>query len=234
MAAACAMMMPAYAAGGSMAAPAVSANAIGMGFVTIYDLPTTSTSVSTVLSEDDEGSVIAKIYSNGALLQRFDELTVSGERAVHYLDANFDGYVDILIGTGASRNYSVLLVWNQSLHRFEKVDNSMNGDILLQPSTCTLILQCSGSWCSNYYTRYRLTGAVMTEVDQLLMISERSEYITYEVTNKYTVRRGRRYDSMGELLNPGVVDCSVAVPSGLPKAWQLILSAYDKFYDLER
>ena len=205
--------------------------------VCIHDLPTSSTEVTTIVSESAEGDLSAKIYRDGSLLQRFDGLDISEGPAgwpVHYLDANFDGYVDILIGSGASRNYSALLVWNPVARRFDKVDNEMNGDILLHPAAKMLYLQCSGSWCSNFYTRYKLEGASMTQVDELVVISDRAEYDTFEVSDKYTLRHGRAYDKMGNIISPGTVDCSTSTSARLPREWQLILNAYDRFYNLMR
>lgn len=233
-AAMCASFSMAFATSVDMAAPVVKSNTLGMEMVCIHDLPTSSTEVTTIVSESVEGDLSAKIYRNGNLLQQINDLMVSGAHSVHYLDANFDGYVDILIGTGTSRNYSALLVWNPVARCFDKVDNEMNGDILLHPAAKMLYLQCSGSWCSNFYTRYKLEGASMTQVDELVVISDRAEYYTFEVSDKYTLRHGRAYDKMGNLISPGTVDCSTSSTARLPREWQLILNAYDRFYGIER
>lgn len=230
----CASFSMVFATSHEMAAPIVESNTLGMGMVCIHDLPTSSTEVTTIVSESAEGDLSAKIYRDGNLLQQINDLMVSGAHSVHYLDANFDGYVDILIGTGTSRNYSALLVWNPVARRFDKVDNEMNGDILLHPAAKMLYLQCSGSWCSNFYTRYKVEGARMTKVDELVVISDRAEYDTFEVSDRYTLRHGHAYDKMGNIISPGTVDCSTSTSARLPREWQLILNAYDRFYAIER
>ena len=197
-----------------MKAPVIKPNKFG--FITKYDLPTKMDHLKVVATQDKDYMVTAKIYYDGKLIQTFNGLDVNAfdYSGVYYLDANFDGYVDILIGALVARNYSALLVWDKQKGKFVRVDNEMNGYIVLQPSTKMFVLSCDGGSSSNYYFRYKLTGSRMTEVDYLLKISDSKMYKGWGVKNRYTLYKNNRITS------------STSLESKLPQEWQYILKSY--------
>ena len=203
-----------------MKAPVIKPNKYG--FITKYDLPTKMDHLKVVATQKDDG-VTAKIYYDGELIQTFMGLNVVPtfeSSQVHYLDANFDGYVDIILGHIESRTYSAILVWNSQKGKFVEAEYT-NGALLLQPSTKMLLLQGSGSWCSTYYYRSKWTGNRMTEIDNLELISDPKQYKEYGVKNKYTVRKNKR------------VACSTSIESKLPQEWQQILKGFKALRDYE-
>ena len=212
-------------------APVIKPNE--MGYITLSDCPTRAMHVSTFVYDEEDGSLRAKVYVGRTLILWYKDLDVSGakRREVHYLDANFDGYIDILIGSGESRNYSVLLLWDVEKQSFVKVDNSMNGLLMLDPQSKTLLFEGSASWCSMFYSRYGFEGTAMKLKDQLVYITERSEYGTYGVKATYTVTTDEEPDANGYYRN---VQVSTSSKANLPKHWQRIVNAYDKllFSDL--
>ena len=206
-------------------APVIKANE--MGYITLKDCPTRAMHVSTFVYDEEDGSLRAKVYVGRTLILWYKDLEVSGakRREVHYLDANFDGYIDILIGSGESRNYSVLLLWDEEKQSFKKVDNSMNGLLMLDPRSKTLQLEGSASWCSMFYERYGFEGTTMKLKDQLVYITDRSEYGTYGVKATYTVTTDKEPGADGYYRN---VQVSTNSKASLPKHWQRIVNAYDK------
>lgn len=206
-------------------APVIKPNE--MGYITLKDCPTRAMHVSTFVYDEEDGTLRAKVYVGRTLILWYKDLEVSGakRREVHYLDANFDGYIDILIGSGESRNYSVLLLWDKEKESFRKVDNSMNGLLMLDPQSKTLLLEGSASWCSMFYSRYGFEGTTMKLKDQLVYITERSEYGSYGVKATYTVTTDEEPATNGYYRN---VQVSTDSKANLPKHWQRIVNAYNQ------
>ena len=206
-------------------APVIKPNE--MGFITLKDCPIKAMHVSTFVYDEEDGSMRAKVYVGKTLILWYKGLDASGakRRDVHYLDANFDGYIDILIGSGESRNYSVLLLWDAEKESFKKVDNDMNGLLMLDPQSKTLLLEGSASWCSMFYSRYGFEGTTMKLKDQLVYISERSEYGTYGVKSTYTITTDEEPAADGYYRN---VQLSTNSRASLPKYWQRIVDAYNR------
>lgn len=211
-------------------APVIKPNE--MGFITLKDCPVKAPHVSTFVYDNEDGSMRAKVYVGKSsdrerLVLWYDDLDVSGaeRNRTHYLDANFDGYIDILIGSGESRNYSVLMLWDVEKESFKKVDNSMNGLLMLDPQSKTLLLEGSASWCSMFYSRYKFEGTEMKLVDQLVYITEPSEYGTYGVKAAYTITTDEEPGDDGHYRN---VQLSTNSKASLPKDWQRIVNAYNQ------
>lgn len=206
-------------------APVIKPNE--MGYIALSDCPTKAMHVSTFVYDEEDGSMRAKVYVGRSLVLWYKGFDVSGAKRseVHYLDANFDGYIDILIGSGEARNYSVLLVWDVEEESFKKVDNEMNGELLLHPSTKTLLLRGSASWCSSFYDRYAFVGCNMVLQEQLVNISERSEFPSYGVRKAYTVVTSENRDANGYYTD---VKLSTNDAKQLPSYWRDIITAYDQ------
>ncbi len=81
-----------------------------------------------------------RIYMGNELLQdiKDEEGLVSEVEGVWYLDANFDGYTDIFIGTNEPRNHNALLLWNPNEGKFQRVGSfgepGLHGFMLHTPS----------------------------------------------------------------------------------------------------
>ena len=213
----------ATAAKNDMAAPKIKANKTG--FIALNNCPTSHNHVSVTVSEAGD-AFNARIFVDGDIFQRFDGLEISGPEyaTAHFLDANCDGYVDILLGSGTARNYSVLLLWDRKTRMFVKVDNDMNGYLLLDPSTKTLSLLCSASWCSTFYSRFAFNGSKMKLKDELIHISDAAEFGTYGVKKAYTVVNSEKQNSKGYYTN---VVLSTNKKSQLPQLWHRLIKAYE-------
>lgn len=212
----------ATAARNNMAAPVIKANKTG--FIALNDCPTTHNHVSVTVTEADDGHC-ARIFVDGSIYQTFNGLEISSPeyQTAHYLDANFDGYVDILLGSGTARNYSVLLVWDKRTKLFVKADNDMNGYLMLDPSTKTLSLMGSASWCSTFYSRFTFSGTTMKLKDELIHISDVAERSSYGVKNAFTVVSSEKQNSKGYYTD---VVLSTSKMSKLPRHWPRLIKAY--------
>ena len=201
---------------------------VSLGVLTVYsqkvvrlnDCPTTDSHLSVTVSED---FMSATIRRDGKVIQTVTDeefgLVSYGEVApVHFLDANFDGFTDIFIGVGESRTYSTLLLWNNKKQQFVRVGEAGNPDLqgfMLYPTGKKVIEGGSGSYCSFYITQSHWEGYQLVRDEQLVIITEKSEYSSYEVKNKYTVFDANQKAS-----------CSTESFESLPKNWQQIVRQY--------
>lgn len=100
------------------------------GIIALKECPQKVDGLSVELSQNEEFVQTIKITKDGKLLQ---ELKGNGEDAfyegipavfknsmVYYVDANYDGYLDIYIGTGDDRTCNTLLLWNPDKDIFER------------------------------------------------------------------------------------------------------------------
>ena len=197
-----------------MKAPVIKPNKYG--FIIGDNLPKKMDHLRVVATQKDDG-ITAKIYYDGELIQTIKGLTVGPtfeSSQVHYLDANFDGYIDIMLGHMCSRSASALLVWNSQKGVFEKVNNDFNGSLILHPATKMLLLLGSSAACSGEWVRYKLTGRIMKEIDYLNEITDSNRYRDFNVKNRFTLYKNKR------------ITCSTNLKSKLPQEWQQILKAF--------
>ena len=121
-----------------LAVPAVTLDRYGT--FTVADCPTTHETLEVKLLENENRIDRIQIFAEGMLMQ---SLPVREEDAitrneVHFLDANFDGNVDILIGPGCNREYSALIMWDNEENCWARATNDgfsiFNGDFFYDPS----------------------------------------------------------------------------------------------------
>ena len=94
----------------TMAAPVIELD--GEGMFSIDDCPTKYEGLEIVKHKGEYNLSSIDIMRDGQLLRSFnftdDDYVTRDE--VHFLDANFDGYVDIFLGPGCDREYSALFL----------------------------------------------------------------------------------------------------------------------------
>ncbi|MBR3067197.1 MAG: hypothetical protein IKG77_05570, partial [Prevotella sp.] len=104
-----------------MKAPAIDPDAEGL--ISLSQCPSIYDKMEVAVSEDNTS---VSITYDGQQLQAItdadDGLLATGDgAAIHFMDANFDGFVDIFIGPGESRTYSTLLLWDVAAKQFKRV-----------------------------------------------------------------------------------------------------------------
>ena len=199
----------------SMQAPKVETDANGI--ITLAQCPTEYEGLKVVLSND---ITEASIYRDDQLLQTIsgtddEPLATDGDRSIHFMDANFDGYVDIFIGAGESRTYSTLVVWNPEDNQFNRI--GMLGEPMLQnftlhPESKSVFEGGSASAFANYFSRSVWENNTLKPLEELIFVNDADEYEEYDVDDPYTIK-----DSEGKTL------VTFSNASELPQPWRAIV-----------
>ena len=173
-----------------MLAPQIHPNKAGL--ITLKLCPTTYQNLKVEVSKDYSE---AKIYDGDSLLQTItapdDGLVAAGGKVpVYFMDANFDGYVDIFIGPGESRTYSTLLTWNPVDKQFVRVGELGNPTLqnfMLYPSGKTVFDGGSESAFADFFTSYDWKDGGLQKLNDLYVVNDSEKYIEYGVDAKYTL-----------------------------------------------
>ena len=175
-----------------LAVPAVTLDRYGT--FTVADCPTTHETLEVKLLENENRIDKIQIFAEGMLMQ---SLPVREEDAitrneVHFLDANFDGNVDILIGPGCNREYSALIMWDREENCWARATNDgfsiFNGDFFYDPSRMVVYRRTSSSAVETTYTMMIWQGTDLQSEETFLIIGDSSCYDSYHVTHRYTIR----------------------------------------------
>lgn len=182
---------------------------------TVKDAPTTYKGLNIVPHFDADHVIkVIDIMVNGIKAQSFD---LSGAAEVirddvHFLDANFDGKVDIMVGPGSDREFSVLFLWEPRQRGFVKATDNL---VPVFNGTLTFDVRNREVMCYNAYgagqtaiTRYIWNGSDMINQEKLIQTMFVRNYADI-ICNRYTLID----------CNSGQVLASAATPAGLPGRW---------------
>lgn len=190
------------------------------GFYNVVDCPTSLSFIKTTCESQDDDTYKVSIYRGRELAQSIN-LDVTGND-LYYLDANFDGNMDIFVGPAAPRNYSTILLWDDNSGEFVPMEGEvLNGTILVNPSKKFLVSIGSGSYCSEYYTRYVWQGNRLVTTETLVEINDPKAYKEYGVKRRYTVVKGNNLDNIAA--NKKV---ETSKKSKLPTEWRAIIASF--------
>ena len=175
-----------------LAVPAVTLDQYGT--FTVADCPTTHETLEVKLLEGEFGIVQIQIFADGMLMQSLPimEEDAITRNEVHFLDANFDGNVDILIGPGCNREYSALIMWDREENCWARATNDgfsvFNGDFFYDPNRMVVYRRTSSSFAETTYTMMTWQGTDLQSEETFLIIGDSSYYDSYHVTHRYTIR----------------------------------------------
>ena len=164
------------------------------GFFTVADCPTTHDVLEVKLHEGEYCIDRADIYADGMLMQSvpISEQDAITRKVVHFLDANFDGNVDILIGPGCNREYSTLILWDRDENCFARASNDgftvFNGDFYYEPERMAVYRMTSSSAFETTCTLMAWQGTDLQSEELFLQVFDPSYYDFYHVKHRYTVR----------------------------------------------
>lgn len=164
------------------------------GLFTVADCPTTHPVLEVKLHEGEYCFDRADIYADGVLMQSvpISEDDAVARDVVHFLDVDFDGNVDILIGPGCNREYSTLIMWDKEENRFAHGTNDgftvFNGDFYFDAGRKAVYRRTSSSAFETTYTKMIWRGTDLQSEEVFLQVFEPSYYDFYHVTHRYTVR----------------------------------------------
>ena len=190
------------------------------GFYNVLDCPTSLSFLKAASEEQDDGSYKVSIYQGRQLSQTFNLEVTSND--LFYLDANFDGNMDIFVGPAASRNYSTILLWDDAKCEFVPMEGDvLNGTILVNPRKQYLVSLGSASYCSEYYTRYIWKGNRLVTAETLIEITDPKAYKEYGVKRRYTIVKGGNLDNIAASKT-----FETNKKASLPSEWRTILASY--------
>ena len=175
-----------------LAVPAVALDRYGT--FTVADCPTTHETLEVKLLENENRIDKIQIFAEGMLMQSLPirEEDAITRNEVHFLDANFDGNVDILIGPGCNREYSALIMWDREDNCWARATNDgfniFNGDFFYDPSRMVVYRRTSSSAAETTYTMMIWQGTDLQSEETFLIIGDSSCYDSYHVTHRYTIR----------------------------------------------
>ena len=197
----------------TMAAPVIELD--GEGMFSIDDCPTTYEGLEIVKHEGEYGLSSIDIMRDGQLLRSFnftdDDYVTRDE--VHFLDANFDGYVDIFLGPGCDREYSALFLWNPEQSNFvrgyEDGNPILNGNYKFHPASQKVYFTGSGSFSSNHAVRLSWQNYNLQSEEALTSEMLKSR-LDESQPAKYVVRKGIS----------GKIIFSTDDPNQIPSQWK--------------
>lgn len=193
------------------------------GFYKVLDCSTTPSYFKATSEQNEDGSYNVKIYHGRQLAQTI-KCDVTGKE-LYFLDANFDGNLDIVVGPATARNYSTILLWSDKKNEFVPTGVELNGYFLVNPKAKMWVGLSSNGASSTYYTKYIWKGNKLEVSETLMEFSDPKEYADYGVTTKYTLIKGDDYYSPASV---GCVKQRTNKRVKLPKDWQHILNSFDK------
>ena len=188
-----------------LAVPEVSLDEHGL--FTAADCPTTHDVLEVELHMGEYDIDTVRIYAEGMLMQ---SLSIQDDgvtrQEVHFLDANFDGNVDILIGPGCNREYSTLIVWDREENRFARASNDgftvFNGDFYYEPERMAVYRMTSSSAFETTWTLMVWQGTDLQSEERFLQVFDPRYYDSYHVTHRYTIRNYYSDDDAVSTDNP--------------------------------
>lgn len=177
----------------NMKAPKIEADANGI--ITLAQCPTEYEGLKVNVTDD---VMKATIYQGNQQLQTIagddeEPLATDGDKSVHFMDANFDGYVDIFIGAGASRTYSTLILWNPATKQFQRLGvlgEPMLQNFMLHPASKSVFEGGSASAFAYYFSRSIWENSTLKKVEELICVNDAEQYGEYEVNAPFTIRDG--------------------------------------------
>lgn len=164
------------------------------GLFSVDDCSTTHDLLEVVTHEGEYCIDMVQIYADGMLMQSLpiSENDAITRNMVHFIDANFDGFVDILIGPGTNREYSALILWDREENCFVRATNDgftvFNGDFFYQPESMVVYRRTSSCVAETTWTLMVWQGSDLQSEETFLQVSDPSYYDFYRVNHHYTVR----------------------------------------------
>lgn len=194
------------------------------GFVKVLDCPTSFPNVRVDSKKAGDSEFELTVFIDGDEIQTIycDLISYSDEqdsRTVRFLDANFDGYIDMLIGPACPREYSALYLWDPHLVEFGRAsynndeNNLLNGYFIFNPKTKTWYSFLAGGARMSGYEKLTWDDDNLRAVENVLMVSDPSNYREYGVKKKYTLYKGSSE-------NPGRKIADSNSTKSLPADWQ--------------
>ena len=193
------------------------------GYYNVLDCPTSPSYFKATTEQNDDGTYTVNIYRARELAQTISCDVTGGD--LRYLDANFDGNLDIVVGPATARNFTTILLWSDKRSEFVPMaSEALNGYFLVNPKSKTWVSMSSDGASITYYKKMRWNGNTLEAAEMLMVFSDPSKRANYGVTTKYTLIKGDDYYSPASV---GCVKKRTNSLKKLPKDWQQIIASFD-------
>lgn len=205
-----------------MRAPSINTNADGFYFIN-RDAPRSLPHLKVTVSEvNSEERFKLKIYLDGKLMQTLASDATQNE--VKFLDANFDGYVDIVFGAAYAREYTDIFLWNPASKKFVEALNegSFNGLMVVSPGNKELYSYLSGGATISGYSISKWQGNTLVETETLDQIdpSDIQSFAEYGYRMQYSVINGNHKEGS---IRPYLI-LETDELSVVPSKWRTIMN----------
>ncbi len=144
------------------------------GVFSLEECPTSLDGFEMIVHNPDEYPIrTIDLNKDGQIIYtwHFDDSTKFDGDEWQFLDANFDGYVDIHFGRTSGRNYTALYLWDANNQIFVRATDDgniiFNGFYYFQPSTKLVFTDLSGSAFSGITRRMSWNGNNLLTEEEL-------------------------------------------------------------------
>lgn len=187
-----------------------------------------------LIIDSNDGDQTLRIYQNTKFLQEFKKGWYAGgggqdkEDAIHLVDYNFDGYIDILYGPACDRTVNTLFVWDKKQDKF--VMSGKDGYYatpLFDYNEKTIYTTGTGGRGIEWWSKSKWVDGELKDVEHLSYLDdsrlESQDSYEEKVNTHYTLK-----DSLNNIL------LEVNTVEELPKKWQIVISKYERLWEAER
>ncbi|MBQ1798540.1 MAG: hypothetical protein IIZ89_04130 [Muribaculaceae bacterium] len=183
--------------------------AYGQQLLTLKQLPTTNNDfIASLVVNTETGEQTAYVNYHHRKVQTIPDVMVMPYEGniIHYVDANFDGHMDVYVGTGESRSANVLLLWDKKRGEFKLWDDDYLQNPVFDAEEKVIYSSGSSSAWDYDYTKQAWSGGKLITVEQL---------------NRHTSEDGvTRYS----LMRDDKLVLNTTVKKQLPAEWRRIIA----------
>ena len=192
------------------------------GFYNLHNAPNRFNSFGSRVITGEDGSKTVMVWYGSKIVGTL-ELNTSGDE-VRWVDANFDGFIDVVIGPATSRNYIAICLQDPKSRTFKQsyVTDELNGDFILNPNTKQWVGRSSNGASSTIYQIYSWTNNHLVPTETLIVISDPRDYAANGVKNQYTIINGNDFQHIATAKKK-----ETSKITQLPPEWQRILNSFE-------
>ena len=187
-----------------------------------------------LLIDSNDYNQTLKVYRNAVFLQEFKKAAYAGgggqdsDEAIHIVDYNFDGYLDILYGPACDRTCSTLFIWDKKQDKFVmsgKIGEAQAQTPLFNYKEKAIYTTGTGGRGIEWWSKSKWVEGELKDIEHLsyLDVSRLESQDFDEVNTHYTLK-----DSLNNIL------LEVNTVEELPQNWQIVISKYEKLWEAER
>lgn len=164
------------------------------GLFSIDDCPTAYAGLDVEIHEGEFAIDQIVVHKEGRMPQSINisEDDAITKQMIHFMDANFDGYVDIFVGPGSNREYSALILWDPEQYSFERATiegfTVFNGYFFYYPEQKKVYWLTSSSAAATTITQMSWNGTNLVSEELLQIVGNEESFKDYDVDHRYTLR----------------------------------------------